>query len=355
MGKPAIALAYTSGVIAPYVMDGIKEALTMLGFRIVLYTPDLLDRLYKATDGPSTDRIPYLGAALKRWAARNGVIAVIGYGGNLLCKIDDQPDFIQPCVVAGIPSVSLWYDRPFDILYKYGREAPLTWNTAFWQQTCFDKKYIADLQTDGFQNVHYLPLGTNERIFQPLSGRALSDAAEKYSTEAVFVGSYTELRAETMKRLSDSCGEARIAIFGDDGWRADERTSRCFRGGVKYGTELNAVYCASKVVINLDTPQLIISLNNRVFDALAGGNLIVTENKPDALDHFEPRKDLLVYTTIEELADLVNAVCDSPDAYSTLPARGREKVLAYHTWTKRVRTLLRLVAPAFEWKIVDAE
>jgi hypothetical protein len=350
----AFALAYTSGVIAPYVMDGIKGALSRLGYRVVHYTPDLLDRLYPRTAGDSTDRTAILGANLKRWAAKNGIIAVIGYGGNLLCKTDEHDHFIQPCILAGIPSVSLWYDRPFDTLYKYGRDAPLSWDTAFWQQTCFDRKYIDDLRADGFENVHYLPLATDDRLFRPLAGAELDAALAKHASDAVFVGSYTELRADALSRIRQASSLTRIAVYGNEGWRTNARTAALYRGAVAYGADLNAVYCASKVVINLDTPQLVTSLNNRVFDALAGGNLIITEDKPDAHLHFEPGRDLLVYASMDELARLVSAVTASPESYAGFAVCGREKVVEKHTWTARVRQLIKMVAPIFGWKVVEA-
>jgi glycosyltransferase involved in cell wall biosynthesis len=347
----SFAVASTSGVIAPYVLDGFRKAVTKIGYGIVDYTPMLLQTFYPDRVHDFLDKRAVLGANLNHWSVKNKVIAILGYGANLFLKTDDFPHHLLPCALAGIPGITLWYDDPHPLLYKYGKDAPISWNRSLWRQTCFDGEYIRQLNGDGFDNLHYLPLATDPDIFHQLDSGLYSEQINEHESDAVFVGSFTQLRADVLSSIIKRIPGLALAIYGDKQWKTDSRVAGYHRGSVDYGEPLNVVYAASKIVINLDTPQLLTSVNNRIFDALAGGNLIITEDKPDVHRHFKEGEDLLVYRGVDDLAEQLRQVLHEPDRFAILPVNGRRKVLENHTWDNRLRELLKQVAPHFGWKI----
>jgi spore maturation protein CgeB len=82
-------------------------------------------------------------------------------------------------------------------------------------------------------------------------------------------------------------------------------------------------------------------VSNRVFDALACGACVVSDEVPglgalldDAVVTFRDRADV---------GPVVRALLADPDARAARAERGRRAVLAAHTWAHRAETLVRLV------------
>ena len=122
--------------------------------------------------------------------------------------------------------------------------------------------------------------------------------------------------------------------------------------------EMADVYRHSKIVVNVardDFPQ---DANMRAFEAMAAGCLLITR-VPTELTAigFEENVHFVPYRDETEITSLVSEYLCHKENLERIAGRGREKVLAEHTYDNRAAELLqilennqgRLMAPARKW------
>jgi GT2 family glycosyltransferase/2-polyprenyl-3-methyl-5-hydroxy-6-metoxy-1,4-benzoquinol methylase/tetratricopeptide (TPR) repeat protein len=112
--------------------------------------------------------------------------------------------------------------------------------------------------------------------------------------------------------------------------------------GNRYLEQMAATYSASKIVFNRSLKN---DVNMRVFEALAGGSLLVTNELADngQPELFRDGEHLVTYTDAEELLDKVAYYLEHDEERERIAAAGRRAVLEGHTYLHRMRTILRTV------------
>jgi 2-polyprenyl-3-methyl-5-hydroxy-6-metoxy-1,4-benzoquinol methylase len=112
-----------------------------------------------------------------------------------------------------------------------------------------------------------------------------------------------------------------------------------------YFDEMARAYSASKIVFNRSVRN---DVNMRVFEALACGSLLVTndlhENGQNEL--FEPGVHLVTYTDTDDLFEKIDFHLANDEARERIAARGRAEVIARHTYRHRMEALLAVVFPS---------
>ncbi len=104
--------------------------------------------------------------------------------------------------------------------------------------------------------------------------------------------------------------------------------------------QMQDLFAASTATLN---ENLFDGLTWRVFQALASGTLLLTEDGMDGLDvYFEHEKHLLCYTA-DTLIPLATDIVKHPDKYTQIAKNGHEICKKYHTSTVRVKELLAYV------------
>ena len=61
------------------------------------------------------------------------------------------------------------------------------------------------------------------------------------------------------------------------------------------------------------------------------------------MEHFEPDKDMVFYSSYEELLDKVDFYLKHDTARGEIARNGYEKVMAEHTYLQRVQTMFSFV------------
>ena len=188
-------------------------------------------------------------------------------------ELDDSVDLIisllDSCDVRRLPSGSFkiawvrnWVDR---------------WLGHPWFET-FDlvaasSDTSARLIRDGsHQEPVVVPLATNPARFKPMP------ADITYESDYAFTGNYWGAGRELIDQLTVRADE-KFVMFGK-GWEEVPRVQRHWRGHADYD-DLPTIYASAKVVLD-DTagPTLPYgAVNSRVFDALACGSLVITDNE----------------------------------------------------------------------------
>lgn len=182
----------------------------------------------------------------------------------------------------------------------------------------FDRIYVA--QKDGAESlqphfdlpVEWLPLAADPEIHRPYPVEKQFDWC--------FVGNLFEgPRAELVQRLQQTF-------------------PRTFVGN-KYFEEMAQTYSASQLIFNRSLRN---DVNMRVFEALSCGGLLLTNDLTDngQAELFQDGVHLATYQDCEELIDKAAFYLQRQSLCQSIGQRGREAILAHHTYEHRMQTLL---------------
>ncbi|AFS54483.1 CgeB family protein [Leptospirillum ferriphilum] len=123
-----------------------------------------------------------------------------------------------------------------------------------------------------------------------------------------------------------------------------ERTRRLKRLSTRFSVRTERVFLDSMPRF-LSTGRLLFNasvkndLNMRVFESLAIGKCLLTDDVPGLRDLFVPGEDLAIYDD-RSLVDVARTLLDHPEIRTRMAASGRKKVLESHTYLHRARTIL---------------
>lgn len=135
-------------------------------------------------------------------------------------------------------------------------------------------------------------------------------------------------------------------VAGDPGWRNLLEGARQFRfhPEISYYSDLPGFYQRSKINFNCTSRQMKGAVNQRVFDAPAGGCFVLTDAQAQLEDLFEPGKEVAVYQRPEDVEDAVRRYLDDPEERRRISKAGRRRVLADHTYERRMAKMLSIMA-----------
>jgi 2-polyprenyl-3-methyl-5-hydroxy-6-metoxy-1,4-benzoquinol methylase len=122
--------------------------------------------------------------------------------------------------------------------------------------------------------------------------------------------------------------------------------------GRAYFEEMARAFSASKIVFNRSLRN---DINMRVFEALASGSLLITNDLTDNGQHKLLRDgvQLATYTGSDDLLDKLRYYLKREELRERIAAAGRAEVLAKHTYTHRMRQILATVLGTCEYAGVE--
>ena len=216
---------------------------------------------------------------------------------------------------------------------------------------CFDDYdiYLCSSKTGGEfiercgKEAHIFPIAANEKRFKP------GDKQTLYNSDYCFTGHKWGVIRDIEAMLDPSQLEYEFAVYGN-GWGGHDRFGRNWKGFVQYN-ELPAVYAATRVVIDdavNDITKPWGSVNSRVFDALASGALVITNDVKGSNEIFGGK--LPAYKTPEELQSLLELYLGNENTRLALVADLRKTVLENHTYNHRTCQLQSILTGYFDRK-----
>ena len=197
------------------------------------------------------------------------------------------------------------------------------------QRTLQEKGMEAVYLPHGVDTDYYAPRGVNPRFASPLS----------------YIGRATDRRIEI-------CAGVRkygLALYGkrwsncpmcrEDGWKGCIRMKRNV-----VGEELVDIYSSSDAVLSilqepLDTFHTVLGIQCFAVPSAAG--CLIAESVEELPEAFEPGKEVLTFTTPEELAMWAEKCTTEPAFAKAIGQAGRRRCLAEHRWDSRVDAFLR--------------
>jgi spore maturation protein CgeB len=81
------------------------------------------------------------------------------------------------------------------------------------------------------------------------------------------------------------------------------------------------------------------SLNCRAFEVAGAGGLQLIENRASITECFEPGRELLTFTTFEELLEHLERCRKRPSETESIRAAGARRALAEHTYRHRIEKI----------------
>lgn len=154
--------------------------------------------------------------------------------------------------------------------------------------------------------------------------------------------------AASQKRLSyvGTMGLLNIKVWGDDGWKALEPAGVKWMGLAGHYAEINKIYSATE--INIDVGRLYQSdiVTMRVFDVLSCGGFLLAEHSDALAQLFSIGEELDSYSTLEELSQKIAHYTAHPEERARIASAGCKRVLLDHTISARMAHIVKHYAGA---------
>lgn len=132
-----------------------------------------------------------------------------------------------------------------------------------------------------------------------------------------------------------------VSVWGDEGWKKALPEEARYCGPAGHLHELNKIYNAAK--INLDINRLyqedIVTM--RVFDVLACKGFVLADSAEDLAELFDVGQEVISYRSPSEAASLIEHFLANEQDRKDVAAAGYKRVLRDHTITKRVQHMLQ--------------
>lgn len=115
------------------------------------------------------------------------------------------------------------------------------------------------------------------------------------------------------------------------------------RPALDYWEELPGVYAVSRINLNLTIPNIGSGVPLRVFDILASGGFLMTNDRPELHTLFTPGKDLVIFDGIPDLISQAKFYLEHEQERLAIAHHGRETVRKHHSLRLRLMELMSVL------------
>jgi len=319
--------------------DAYSSALCSLGWQAEEIVPNFVAL---QTQWATANSIPYLAFLDQIPPSYLSRIPLLGglwtYLPTLQHLLDRQIDVIAPDVVyfqdLNFPSTYL-----LKKLRKKGRlvvgqiASPLPPDSRL---RCFDLivsslPNIVDKVRSLGVNAEFLPIAFDSRVLDYL------DQSDTAQIGVSFIGGITPRHRSTiplLEAVARICPELRVYGYGAELIQGNSILTT-HHHGERWGLDMYDTLRNSKVTLNrhIDIAESFAN-NMRLFEATGVGTLLVTDNKSNIRDYFEPGVEILTYDSPQDAAELCRWSLDNRDKAEAIARAGQERTLCDHTYAK---------------------
>jgi spore maturation protein CgeB len=116
---------------------------------------------------------------------------------------------------------------------------------------------------------------------------------------------------------------------------------------LSYYVDLPLFYPCSEINFNCTSMQMKGAVNQRVFDVPACGQFLITDQRRQMDELFEPGQEVVAYSCPEEIPDLIDFYLRHPQARGKIARAARQRVLREHTYDLRMTSLLKIMLAVY--------
>lgn len=208
----------------------------------------------------------------------------------------------------------------------------------------WDKSFLKE-----FNKSHYLPLAASPRKYYTefsgfkhtitFAGDPSSETCQKILTELIKVFKNKISIFSDKKDFTRSVNEIKAKNLLDK----DELEvySKSWKGFLESQEDLAKVYNSSKINLNITT-QGKSSINYRVFEILASGGFLITDEREDLKEYFDVSKHLETYSNIEDLIDKIIFYLKNLNIAQKIAQLGKFEVAKKHTFSARAKKCAKI-------------
>lgn len=114
-----------------------------------------------------------------------------------------------------------------------------------------------------------------------------------------------------------------------------------FKGSAGYYTEMNQIFRASKINLNITLKILQSGMPLRTLDVLGSGGFLLSNYQEELMSNFIPDEDLVLYTGIEDAVDKASFYLKHEDLRQAIAQNGHRKVCENFNYTKQLSTIFQ--------------
>jgi O-antigen biosynthesis protein len=239
-------------------------------------------------------------------------------------------------VVLHLKGLSRFHPKPgqFNVLWSISHPAELTGEECdgYDLVAVASPSFASELRRRTTTRVVVLEQAADTWVMYP-------DPDERLAHELVYVANSRNVLRPIARDLLAT--ERDLAIWGSN-WDGLIDTSRVVAEHIP-NSQLRHVYSSADIVLNDHWEDMREHgyISNRVYDALACGALVLSDDVPGLTERFGDA--VVVYRSARELHDLVDRFLDDPQERRRRGELGRAVVLEGHTFAHRVEQLLSIV------------
>jgi spore maturation protein CgeB len=153
----------------------------------------------------------------------------------------------------------------------------------------------------------------------------------------IFIANPTDHRRAIVAGLTEP-----IALHGP-GWARQSGAAHEIHARRTPHAALHRLYAGHLAALNARNERNVVSgLNQRNFDPYVTATPVVAEHQADLAACFEPGREVLVYRDTDELNEMHRRLLAAPQDAAKIGRAGRARLLADHTYARRLRTMTQL-------------
>jgi spore maturation protein CgeB len=178
-------------------------------------------------------------------------------------------------------------------------------------------------------------------VFLPHAASAMSDrcagSSGSRANSMVFVANPTPHRLAIVRQVHTP-----LQLYGP-GWQRPQRTHHWIDARRIAPRELATIYESHLAVLNIRNERNVVNgLNQRHFDPYLAATPVVTDDQADLELCFEIGQEILAYRDADELNDIYHRLQREPELATAIGEAGNRRVLAAHTYARRLKVLAAL-------------
>ena len=163
--------------------------------------------------------------------------------------------------------------------------------------------------------------------------------------DASFVGGISRHHGKALPMLEYLANSTPIKFFGYGADRLSRSSPIVVRHhGEVWGLDMYRTLARSRVTLNRHINVAENYANNmRLYEATGVGALLITDRKDNLGELFEAGKEVVVYSSAEEAAELIRYYLDHPEEARRIARAGQARTLRDHTYQRRMGELDQLL------------
>lgn len=197
--------------------------------------------------------------------------------------------------------------------------------------------YVKRLRAQGIAS-EYLRIA-----FEPLVLQRMGDQEKRYT--CTFVGGISRIHRKGNELLEHLARRVDMDFFGYGVDMLPKSSPvRQKHHGEAWGLDMYRVLAQSYITVNrhIDVAENYAN-NMRLFEATGCGAMLITDAKDNLNELFEVGKEVVVYSSPEEAAELIEYYASHPKERDAIARAGQQHTLREHTYRQRMEELVAML------------